>query len=147
LKKVLSDITSVTADAIINAANTTLKHGGGVAHAISVAGGPAIQKGSDRIGYCPIGQAVATSAGKLPAKFILHIPTIDYAKNYRASYEDIANGFRFALSLAREKKLKKVTTPLLGAGVVGLNPTKVEETLEKISSEFHDLEITLVIQK
>ena len=147
MKKVLSDITSVTADAIINAANTTLKHGGGVAHAISVAGGPAIQKESDRIGYCPIGQAVATSAGKLPAKFILHIPTIDYAKNYRASYEDIASGFRFALSLAREKKLKKVTTPLLGAGVVGLNPQRVEEVLSEVSAEFPDLEVILVVRR
>lgn len=147
LKTVFGDITQIPADTIINAANTTLKHGGGVAKVIVSAGGKIIQEESDKIGFCPIGKAVATSAGRLPAKFVIHVPTIDYEKNYRASFEDIAAGFRAALFLARGKKLEKVTTPLLGAGVVGLDPQKVEETLSNVTCEFPDLEVFLVVRK
>mgnify|MGYP001174237101 CR=1 FL=1 len=64
------DLTREPVDAIVNAANEHLQHGGGVAGAISRAGGPAIQRESDAVGYTPTGTAAVTGAGALPAKFV-----------------------------------------------------------------------------
>ena len=66
------DITDLEVDAIVNAANSQLKLGGGVAGAIRRKGGPKIQEECDRIGYCPVGGAVITSAGNLKAKYVIH---------------------------------------------------------------------------
>ena len=66
MKLVLGDITKISADAIVNAANTKLQHGGGVAAAIVRAGGEVVQKESDDIGWCALGKAVVTGAGNLP---------------------------------------------------------------------------------
>lgn len=66
------DITTLAVDAIVNAANSHLQHGGGVAGAISRKGGPAIQQESDRIGFVPVGEAAVTSAGSLPARWVIH---------------------------------------------------------------------------
>ena len=66
------DITEMTTDAIVNAANSHLKHGGGVAGAIVRKGGRIIQDESDKIGYCAVGEAVITGAGRLKAKHVIH---------------------------------------------------------------------------
>jgi O-acetyl-ADP-ribose deacetylase (regulator of RNase III) len=67
-----ADLTGEDADAIVNAANSHLQHGGGVAGAIVRKGGRIIQDESDRIGTVPVGQAVVTSAGSLKAKHVIH---------------------------------------------------------------------------
>src|SRR4051794_37858155 len=73
LRLVKGDITERNVDAIVNAANSYLKHGGGVAAAIVRKGGAIIQEESDKIGgFVPVGSAVITSAGKLPCKAIIH---------------------------------------------------------------------------
>ncbi|HYA11754.1 MAG TPA: macro domain-containing protein, partial [Thermodesulfovibrionales bacterium] len=72
LRLVQGDITERDVDAIVNAANAHLQHGGGVAGAIVRKGGQIIQEESNRIGYTPVGTAVITGAGKLPAKFVIH---------------------------------------------------------------------------
>jgi O-acetyl-ADP-ribose deacetylase (regulator of RNase III) len=70
------DITQLEVDAIANAANTELRHGGGVAGAIVRAGGRKIQEESDRVAPIELGGAVATSAGELPAKWVIHAATM-----------------------------------------------------------------------
>ena len=70
-------VTELEVDAIVNAANTQLRHGGGVAAAIVREGGRIIQEESDRIGWCDIGSAVATTAGSLKARHVIHVPTIN----------------------------------------------------------------------
>jgi O-acetyl-ADP-ribose deacetylase len=70
------DITGVAVDAIANAANTDLKHGGGVAGAIVRAGGREIQEESDELSPIALGNAVATGAGELPAKWVIHAATM-----------------------------------------------------------------------
>ena len=72
LRLVFGDITMRDVDAIVNAANKHLKHGGGVAGAIVRKGGSIIQEESDRIGYVPTGNAALTSAGMLKAKGVIH---------------------------------------------------------------------------
>ena len=72
VRLVQGDITERDTDAIVNAANAHLQHGGGVAGAIVRKGGQVIQDESDRIGFTPVGNAALTSAGSLKAKFVIH---------------------------------------------------------------------------
>jgi len=72
LKIIQQDITSLKVDAIVNAANSDLILGAGVAGAIRRKGGPSIQEECNRIGSCPVGNAVITSAGNLQARFVIH---------------------------------------------------------------------------
>jgi O-acetyl-ADP-ribose deacetylase len=72
-----TDITKLEVDAIANAANTELKHGGGVAGAISRAGGPAVQEESDRVAPIGLGEAVETTAGEMPSKWVIHAATME----------------------------------------------------------------------
>ena len=136
-------VTEVQADAIVNAANTQLRHGGGVAAAIVRAGGRVIQEESDRIGWCDLGKAVATTAGTLPARYVIHVPTVDYAHGRRAGIDDIYQGTRAALELCRELGLKSAAFPLLGAGIVGVPASQVAEAMARAINEFPDIETTL----
>src|ERR671925_1859047 len=72
-----TDITTLEVDAIANAANTRLLHGGGVAGAISRAGGPAVQEESDRKAPIELGDAVETTAGDMPARYVIHAATME----------------------------------------------------------------------
>ncbi|MBS1128500.1 MAG: hypothetical protein H6Q96_880, partial [Nitrospirae bacterium] len=72
LRLVSADLTERDVDAIVNAANSRLQHGGGVAGAIVRKGGQVIQEESDAIGFVPVGSAAMTSAGKLKARQVIH---------------------------------------------------------------------------
>ncbi len=72
-----ADITSLAVDAIANAANTDLRHGGGVAGAIVRAGGDSIQAESDALAPIELGEAVATDAGELPSRWVIHAATMN----------------------------------------------------------------------
>jgi O-acetyl-ADP-ribose deacetylase len=77
IEVIQGDITKLQVDAIANAANTQLRHGGGVAGAISRAGGPAIQKESDAAAPIGLGESVETSAGDLPSRWVIHAATME----------------------------------------------------------------------
>src|SRR4030095_4177183 len=72
-----ADVTKLDVDAIANAANTELKHGGGVAGAISRAGGPAVQLESTEKPRIALGEAVETTAGDMPARYVIHAATME----------------------------------------------------------------------
>src|SRR3954451_22901719 len=72
-----ADITKLEVDAIANAANTELRHGGGVAGAISRAGGPAIQAESDQRSPIGLGEAIETTAGEIPSRWVIHAATME----------------------------------------------------------------------
>ncbi len=72
-----TDITALEVDAIANAANTQLRHGGGVAGAISRAGGPAVQRESDERAPIGLGEAVETTGGEMPCRWVIHAATME----------------------------------------------------------------------
>jgi len=136
-------ITELDVDAIVNAANTQLQHGGGVAAAIVRAGGHVIQSESDAIDWCDLGRAVATTAGSLKARHVIHVPTIDYKNRRRASLEEIYAGTKAALELAKELGHTSIAFPLLGAGVVGLPREEVARAMLRAIEEFPEMEVTV----
>ena len=117
IRLVSADITERDADAIVNAANSRLQHGGGVAGAIVRKGGRIIQEESDRIGYVPVGGAAVTTGGKLKARYVIH------AVGPRMGEGDEDNKLKKAmnsvLALATEKKLKSISVPAVSAGIFG----------------------------
>ncbi len=147
IKIIKGDITKVEADAIVNAANTTLQHQGGVAEAIVKAGGIVIQEESEKIGTVDIGKVAVTSAGNLKAKVIIHIPTVDLLSGRRATLEDIYIGAYEAFKKVEELKLKSVALPLLGAGVVSLPKEDVMSQIVFAAANFSELDITLVVKE
>jgi O-acetyl-ADP-ribose deacetylase (regulator of RNase III) len=147
MRKIEGDITKVRADVVVNAANTELEHGGGVARAIARAAGETLVRESRAAGFVPLGSFAATTAGDLDAKVVLHIPTIDYTSGgERISYEALESAWRGALGWCRDQGHRTVATPLLGAGVVGLVPVRVEEILGRVSDQFPEIEVTLVVR-
>ncbi len=117
IKVILGDITEENTDAIVNAANSHLKHGGGVAGAIVRKGGKIIQEESDKIGYCPVGKAVYTSAGMLKAKYVIHAVGPRWGEGNEEN--KLRSAVRSALELATELKLKSIAIPAISTGIFG----------------------------
>jgi O-acetyl-ADP-ribose deacetylase len=117
LRLVQGDITGRNTDAIVNAANSHLRHGGGVAGAIVRKGGRIIQEESDRIGFTPVGHAVITSAGSLDARFIIHA----VGPKMGEGDEDakLKNAVLNSLLLASEKGLQSISIPAISSGIFG----------------------------
>jgi O-acetyl-ADP-ribose deacetylase (regulator of RNase III) len=117
------DITHVPVDAIANAANSGLAGGGGVDGAIHRAGGPAIMEELDRIrpalGRLPAGQAVATTAGRLPARFVFHAAGPIWHGGGHGEPEALASCYRVCLALAEERGLRSVSFPSISTGIYG----------------------------
>lgn len=116
------DITTLEVDAIVNAANTSLQHGGGVADAISRAGGPAIQRESDAIGHVPTGSAEATSGGDLPAKWVIH--AVGPVWGDGDEEEKLRSAVRSALDVAVRIGARTVAFPAISTGIYGYSKEK-----------------------
>ena len=112
-----ADITALEVDAITNAANTDLRHGGGVAGAISRAGGPAIQAESDELAPIQLGGAVATGGGKLPCRWVIHAATMHLGGP--TSAEAIGRASESALALADQLGARSLALVAFGTGVGG----------------------------
>lgn len=118
LALVQGDITKVPADAIVNAANSHLAGGSGVDGAIHGAAGPGIMKECRKIGGCPTGSAVATSAGNLPAKYVFHAVGPVYNGKEKDA-ELLASAYKRCLELAEKHKIESISFPSLSTGVYG----------------------------
>jgi O-acetyl-ADP-ribose deacetylase (regulator of RNase III) len=112
-----ADITKLEVDAIANAANTDLKHGGGVAGAIVRAGGRIIQEESDELAPLGLGESVATSAGEMPAKWVIHAATMRLGGP--TSAETIRGATATTLAKADELGARSLALVAFGTGVGG----------------------------
>ena len=111
------DLTEMDVDAIVNAANSDLQLGGGVAGAIRRKGGEAIQRECDAIGSIPVGGAAITAGGKLRARFVIHAASMQMggATTARALRSSTAH----ALRIAAERGLRTIAFPAVGTGIAG----------------------------
>jgi O-acetyl-ADP-ribose deacetylase len=132
IKIIKGDITESNVDAIVNAANSHLQHGGGVAGAISRKGGPVIQEESNAIGYVRVGECAMTTGGRLKAPHVIH------AVGPRMGEGDEENKLKKAinnvLGLATSKGLASIAIPAISAGIFGFPKYRcarilVEETM------------------
>jgi O-acetyl-ADP-ribose deacetylase (regulator of RNase III) len=112
-----TDITTLEVDAIANAANTWLRHGGGVAGAISRAGGPAVQEECDARAPIGLGEAVESTAGDMPARWVIHAATMDLGGP--TSADIIRRATASALRLADELGARSLALVAFGTGVGG----------------------------
>ncbi len=117
LRLVSEDLTGREVDAIVNAANSHLQHGGGVAGAIVRKGGKIIQDESDKIGYVPVGGAAITTGGTLKAKYVIH--AVGPRMGEGDEDNKLKNAITSVLKLAAEERLKSVSVPAISAGVFG----------------------------
>jgi O-acetyl-ADP-ribose deacetylase (regulator of RNase III) len=117
LELIEGDITELSVEAIVNAANDKLQLGTGVAGAIKKKGGPSIQAECDRIGGTPVGSAVITGAGELDAKHVIHAvgPKMGEGDEDRK----LSSAVRSALALADRHGLKSIALPAISTGTFG----------------------------
>ncbi|MEM2570530.1 MAG: macro domain-containing protein [Thermoproteota archaeon] len=132
------NITKVRADAIVNAANSWLKHGGGVAGAIVREGGRIIQEESDRIvrerGPVKVGEAVYTSAGSLNAKYVIH--AVGPRMGEGNEDEKLRNATWNSLKLAEQLGLNSIVFPAISTGVFGYPKDKCAQVMLKTIKDY-----------
>ncbi|MBI3282033.1 MAG: O-acetyl-ADP-ribose deacetylase [Acidobacteria bacterium] len=154
LQLLAGDITKVPVDAMANAANSGLRGGGGVDGAIHRAGGPAIMSELDAIrarqGGCATGSAVATTAGSLPAKYVLHAVGPVYRDGKSGEPELLASSYRACLRLAEERALDSLSFPSISTGVYGYPVKDAAEialatVLEHLRSHRHPRQVIFVL--
>jgi len=117
IELMLGNITESDTDAIVNAANSQLVLGAGVAGAIRTKGGPSIQEECDTIGHCPAGGAVITGAGKLKAQHVIH--AVGPRQGEGDEEAKLKNATLNSLKVADENDLKSITFPAISTGIYG----------------------------
>jgi O-acetyl-ADP-ribose deacetylase len=120
-----TDITTLEVDAIANAANTMLRHGGGVAGAISRAGGPEVQAESDRRAPIGLGAAVQTTAGAMPSRWVIHAATMELGGP--TSADIIRRATAATLWKAEELNARSLALVAFGTGVGGFPVAEAAE--------------------
>ncbi len=143
------NIVKVEADAIVNAANSSLLGGGGVDGAIHRAGGPEILEDCRRIvaqiGRLPAGQAVATTAGRLKARYVIHTVGPIWSGGYEGEPDTLASCYRECMNRAEELRLRSIAFPAISTGAFGY---PMEDAAQiAIATVFDSLRISAVVHR
>ena len=135
------DLTTLEVDAIVNAANSHLQHGGGVAGAIVRGGGISIQRESDVIGYVPVGEAAVTGAGSLPARYVIH--AVGPRQGEGDEERKLSSATRSALMKAEELSLATVAFPAISTGIFAFPIDRCARIMLTATAEFFDQDRSL----
>lgn len=142
IKLIQGDITKQHVDAVVNAANSSLMGGGGVDGAIHRAGGKQILDGCmdiiNRQGRCKTGEAVITTGGKLPARYVIHTVGPVWNGGHKNEPETLANCYKNSLQLAVENGIKTIAFPNISTGIYHYPKAEAAEVAINIVSEFLD---------
>ncbi len=134
IRMIKGDLTESKVDVIVNAANSYLKHGGGVAGAIVRKGGNIIQEESNSIGYVPVGQCSITSAGSLKAEYVIHAVGPRWGEGDEEN--KLKNAVNSVLNLAAEKGFESISIPAISAGIFGFPKDRCAQIMTSETIKF-----------
>jgi O-acetyl-ADP-ribose deacetylase (regulator of RNase III) len=139
-----ADITQVKADAVVNPANSQGEMGGGVAGILRRFGGPEIEEEAKSKAPIPVGEAVETSAGKLPFRYVIHAPTMEKPAQ-RTTLENIRKATLAALVCSDSFGVQALAMPGMGTGVGGVSPDAAAEAMVEILRNYESASVRKVI--
>lgn len=139
LEAVIADITTLSLDAIVNAANEPLIPGGGVDGAIRRAAGFEMNEVLSRVGRCPPGTSVITFGYRLPASYVIHTVAPIYSGDGKDEERVFANCYTSALKLADQNDIRTIAFPAIGTGAYGWPPKRASElAFEAVLRHLHE---------
>jgi O-acetyl-ADP-ribose deacetylase len=140
---VLGDLTTQEVDAIVNPSNEQLVPGGGVSGAIERGGGQEIFAEAARLGGCATGDAKATSAGRLPARHVIHAVGPVWRGGEAGEAELLASAYRRSLEVAEELGCRTIAFPALSTGIFGYPPEEAASAaasaVQPFASRFEEI--------